>query len=197
MASIWQKIFGGGGGSATPTVGTNPYAGNPYTTGGVQPMNIGGFKPAPADFKWGGGSSSSPSFGGSFGGGFGNMAGMSGLGNVGAFNPYDALAKRGMGASRYNPDGEPETGGAPKPPRGRLGKIKELLTGESGAAIGGLAQGAGTVIGAYMNRKSQGEMTKLERQKFEEELRRQALMEQQQKALRDLLMPTIQQLRPR
>jgi len=194
MASFLRRLFGGGGTSA-PQVGTNPYSANPYTTGGVQPMNIGGFKPAPAGFQWGTGSQ--------MGGGSPvvNRTGFTpNFGGVGSIDAFSNMGKSAMGASLYNPDDEEAKTrgyGGEKKGSGRIGKIRDLLTGESGAAIGGIAQGAGSVIGAYMNRKAQGEMTKLERQKFEEELRREAAMEEQRQAIRDLLMPTIQQLRPR
>lgn len=185
MASILQRLFGGGGTKTTPTIGTNPYGANPYTTGGAQPMNIGGFKPAPAGFQWGTGSQGGTGF---TGGGFTPSIG-------GAMNAVNALGGiGGRTGGLFEEKGPKEKD--QREPKGKLGKIRELLTGESGAAIGGIAQGAGTVLGAYMNRKAQGEVTKLERQRFEEEMRRQKLREEQYQSLRNLLMPTIQKYTP-
>lgn len=190
MASFLSRLFGGGGGAQPMSTSlTKPLAANPYQVGGVQPVNIGGFRPAPSNFQWGGSPATR------------SIMGMPSFGGVGAFDAMGALG-RPAGMSRYlNPDDEAADAlgyGKEKPSkRGKMGRIKDLLTGESGAAIGGIAQGAGSVIGAYLNRKANQEMTKLERDKFEEEKRMEAAREEQRKILRALLMPAIEQYRPR
>lgn len=190
MASFLRRLFGGGGGSEPmPTSLNKPLASNPYVTRGAQPVNVGGFRPAPAGFQWGGSPTTRAT------------VGMPSFGGVGAFDPMSALA-RPAGASRYlNPDDEAAEalgyGREKSGKRGKLDRIKDLLTGESGAAIGGIAQGAGSVVGAYLNRKANQEVTKLEREKFEEEKRREMEREEQRRILRSLLMPTLDQFRPR
>lgn len=64
-------------------------------------------------------------------------------------------------------------------------RIKRLLSGESGAAIGGIAQGAGSVIGSYLNRKT-------ERERMKEEKRRQQILEENNRRAQALLMPMLQ-----
>jgi hypothetical protein len=194
MASFLKRLFGGGGSSvSTPNVGINPYSANPYTTGGVQPVNFGGFKPAPPGFQWGSGTQAGAGMGSAnLGGGF-----VPNFGGVGAMNAVNALG----GMRQQDPTGDDaiaEALGYGKPRSGgsKMDRIKSLLTGEKGAAIGGVAQGVGSVLGAYMNRKSNQELTKLEREKFEEDVRRQKEREANAQMLRALLMPTIQKYTP-
>jgi hypothetical protein len=87
-------------------------------------------------------------------------------------DPEEEFAKR-----FYGGDGEQD---------GSIGqRIRSLLSGQSGAAIGGIAQGAGTAIGAYLNRRT-------ERQRFEEEKRRQRIIEENNRRAQELLMPILQ-----
>lgn len=65
---------------------------------------------------------------------------------------------------------------------GKLDALRGLLSGGSGAAIGGFAQGAGSVIGSYLDRKS-------ERDRLKEAKRQAEREEKQQDEIRRLLMP--------
>jgi hypothetical protein len=65
---------------------------------------------------------------------------------------------------------------------GKLDSIRGLLSGASGAAIGGIAQGAGSVIGSYLDRKT-------ERERLKEAKRQAEREERQQDEIRKLLMP--------
>lgn len=88
-----------------------------------------------------------------------------------------------------NPDDEAAAalgyGGNQSGGGGRLSGLRGLLTGESGAAIGGIAQGAGAVLGAYMNRKT-------ERERLKEEKRVRAIEEANNARIRELLSPMIE-----
>lgn len=172
-----MSIFGG---SASGT--SNPYAMNPYRIGGLpstsQLNRSGGFRAPPAGFQFG-----APQIARGF------MPSFGGLGSM----DMGGGARTKAGISRMDKDGEKK----PDEKRGIGKKIMDLLSGESGAAVGGVAQGAGTAIGAYLNRRSNQEMTKLEREKFEEERRRESLREKERERIRALLAPTIESFRPR
>ena len=150
---------------------------NPRKTGGLPTTSqlnkqAGGFTTPPAGFKFG--APQSPRFMPSFGG-------------TGSMNTYGDLGgglRKQVGALRDDKDGFGK-------------KLKDLFSGESGAALGGVAQGAGAVLGAYMNRQSNKEMSKLEREKFEEERRREGLREQERERIRALLSPVLDAYRPR
>lgn len=134
----------------------------------------GGFTTPPAGFKFG--APQSPRFMPSFGG-------------TGSMNTYGGLGgglRKQTGALRDDNDKD-----------GFGKKLKDLFSGESGAALGGVAQGAGAVLGAYMNRQANKEMSKLEREKFEEERRREGLREQERERIRALLSPVLDAYRPR
>lgn len=151
--------------------------GNPRRIGGLPTTSqlnkqSGGFTTPPAGFKFGAQPSARfmPSFGG-----------------TGSMNSYGDLGgglRKQTGALRDDKDGFGK-------------KLRDLFSGESGAALGGVAQGAGAVLGAYMNRQSNKEMTKLEREKFEEERRREGLREKERERIRALLAPVLDAYRPR
>jgi hypothetical protein len=69
---------------------------------------------------------------------------------------------------------------------GKIDALKRLFTGESGSAVGGIAQGLGTAVGGYLQRKTQ-------REQIEEEKRRNALEEENNARVRALLMPLLQE----
>jgi hypothetical protein len=73
-------------------------------------------------------------------------------------------------------------GGIAKGGRG----LRNLLSGESGAAVGGIAQGAASVLNSYMDRKT-------ERERMKEEQRRRRLEEENNARIQALLMPLVQQ----
>ena len=72
----------------------------------------------------------------------------------------------------------------PKAPPSTWDKVKNLLTGQSGAAIGGAAQGIGSVIGSYLQ-------TRQEDKRLQEEKRRRAMEEENNARVRELLMPLL------
>lgn len=91
----------------------------------------------------------------------------------------------------FGDDEEPggARGGMPgeeqEPKRGISEKIRAMLTGGRGAAIGGAAQAAGDVIGAYI-------ASQPARARQKEEERRARLQEQEGARIRDMLMPLVQ-----
>lgn len=151
--------------------------GNPRRISGLPTTNqlnkqAGGFTTPPAGFKFGAPQPARfmPSFGG-----------------TGSMNTYGDLGgglKKQSGALREEKDGFGK-------------KLRDLFSGESGAALGGVAQGAGAALGAYLNSRSNKEMTKLEREKFEEERRREGLREEQRARIRAMLAPVLDTYRPR
>lgn len=104
------------------------------------------------------------------------------------------MSRRGdarMGNNMFtNPDDEAAAalgyGGNQSGEGGRLSGLRRLLTGESGAAIGGIAQGAGAVLGAYLNRKT-------ERERMKEEKRARAIEEANNAEIRKYLMPMVEE----
>jgi len=172
------------GGSGTGT--SDPYGMNPFRIRGLPSTSqlnrmAGGFRTPPAGFQFG-----APQIASGFTPSFGGVGSMDGMGDMGG------RSRRQAGVLRMDKDGEKE------PNKRNIGKrIMDLLSGESGAAIGGVAQGAGTAIGAYLNRRSNQEMTKLERDKFEEERRQEGLREKERERIRALLAPALDVYRPR
>ncbi len=158
----------------------DPYSMNPFRLGGLpstsQLNRSGGFRTPPAGFQFG-----VPQIARGF------MPSFEGVGAMNTLGDMSNIARKQAGVLRMDKDGK----------RGIGKKIMDLLSGESGAAVGGIAQGAGTAIGAYLNRRSNQEMTKLEREKFDEERRREALREKERERIRALLAPTIESFRPR
>ena len=151
--------------------------GNPRRIGGLPTTSqlnkqSGGFTTPPAGFKFGAPQPSRlmPSFGGT--------------GSMNAYGDLGGGLRKQTGALREENDGFGK-------------KLKDLFSGESGAALGGVAQGAGAALGAYLNSRSNKEMAKLEREKFEEERRREALREEQRARIRAMLAPTLETYRPR
>jgi len=151
--------------------------GNPRRISGLPTTSqlnkqYGGFTQPPAGFKFGSPPTSRfmPSFGG-----------------TGPMNTYGDL---GGGLRKQTGSLREENDGFGK-------KLRDLFSGESGAALGGVAQGAGAVLGAYLNSRSNKEMTKLEREKFQEERRREGLREKERERIRALLAPTLEAYRPR
>jgi hypothetical protein len=71
------------------------------------------------------------------------------------------------------------------PKRGISDRIRSMLTGSRGAAIGGAAQAAGNVIGSYI-------ASQPTRARQKEEERRARLQEQEGARIRDMLMPLVQ-----
>jgi len=173
------------GGSGTGT--SDPYGMNPFRIRGLPSTSqlnrmAGGFRTPPAGFQFG-----APQIARAFMPSFGGVGSMDALGDMGS------SARKQAGVLRMDKDGEKKPG--EKRNVGR--KIMDLLSGESGAAIGGVAQGAGTAIGAYLNRRSNQEMTKLEREKFDEDRRREALREKERERIRALLAPALEAYSPR
>ena len=113
------------------------------------------------------------------------------LGNIGSAQrgmPFGG-SKRTMGMMQdnANPDEEEALGyGKPRTGGGKLDAVKNLLTGERGAAVGGIAQGLGNVIGAYLQRKP-------EQERIKEEKRRAMLEEENNARVRSLLMPLLEE----
>ena len=151
--------------------------GNPRRIGGLpttRQLNsqYGGFTTPPAGFKFGAPQPVRfmPSFGGT--------------GSTNAYGELGGGLRKQVGALREDNDSFGK-------------KLKDLFSGESGAALGGVAQGAGAALGAYLNSRSNKEMTKLEREKFEEGRRREELREKERARIRALLAPTLETYRPR
>ena len=152
-------------------------SGNPRRIGGLPTTSqlnnqSGGFTRPPAGFKFGAPQPVRfmPSFGGT--------------GSTNAYGELGGGLRKQIGALREDNDSFGK-------------KLKDLFSGESGAALGGVAQGAGAALGAYLNSRSNKEMTKLEREKFEEGRRREELREKERERIRAMLAPTLEAYRPR
>lgn len=96
------------------------------------------------------------------------------------------MSRRGDARMGNNMFTNPDETGDPNEDGGRMGRLRKLLTGESGAAIGGIAQGAGAVLGAYLNRKT-------ERERMKEEKRARAIEEANNAEIRKYLMPMVEE----
>jgi hypothetical protein len=86
-------------------------------------------------------------------------------------NPDDDIAERMYG--------DKQGGG------GKMSRIRDLLSGESGAAIGGGAQAAASVLGSFLTRRT-------ERERLKEEQRRQRIIEENNRRAQELLIPMLQ-----
>jgi len=145
---------------------SNPFSGSPYRIGGMPTLS--------SMDKQGGFQLVSPQ----------TMA----LANLGQQpRTMFGMSRRGdarMGGNMFtNPD---EPTGTPNENEGRMSKLRKLLSGESGAAIGGVAQGLGSVVGAYLNRKT-------ERERLKEEKRVRAIEEANNAQIRKYLMPLVEE----
>jgi hypothetical protein len=152
---------------------SNPFSGSPYRIGGLPTLS--------SMNKQGGFQLVSPQ----------TMA----LANLGQQpRTMFGMSRRGdarMGGNMFtNPDDEAATalgyGGNQSGNDGRLSRLRGLLTGEGGAAIGGVAQGLGSVVGAYLNRKT-------ERERMKEEKRARAAEEANNAQIRKYLMPLVEE----
>jgi hypothetical protein len=113
---------------------------------------------------------------------------------------FDSNTRRQL-MGRFDPmamlDGEEDEDPTQQQPRGKMGKIKNFLTGSGGQALASGANAIAGVIGSSMERKTERERTQLSREQFELQKQREEERLKRANEIRALLMAEYDKFRPR
>jgi len=163
----------------------NPFASNPFRIGGMPSRTQlnqmgGGFSRPPAGFQFG-------------------QAPAQPFRSIGP-GMFDSNTRRQL-MGRFDPmamlDGEEGDDPTQTQPRGKMGKLKDFLTGSGGQALASGANAIAGVIGSSLERKTERERTQLSREELELEKKREEERRKRADEIRALLMAEYDKFRPR